>query len=377
MSRLATLADLPHLDAAIRAADRIGLDTEFHAERRFIPALFLVQLRLPDDEVWILDPLQPGMLSALSGALRSTTWILHGGYWDMEVMLRALGGLPDHVWDTQIAAGLVEPWWPLGYASLTEDLLGLTVDKSATLSDWSRRPLSAEQLAYAAADVASLFELWDELEQRLRDRGRLALAHQACDAARERVVAPPAADRAWRDIRARNSLKGPQLAVLQEVAAWRRKRAVANNQPERSVMSDGALQELAKKIPLSKAALTANRRLPKSVQKNADELLALIAEAASRPPSECPRSVRRRTQEWQVLSWLEVWSMALGVQESFAGALVLPRHLLEDVALAGDPHVARGLLAPWQSELVGDPLVAALEGRASLCVGTHGVLVKV
>lgn len=377
MSRLATLADLPHLDTAIRAAPRIGIDTEFHAERRYIPALYLVQLCLPDGEVWLLDPLQAGLLSALAPALRSTIWVLHGGHWDMRVLQQALGGLPDHVWDTQIAAGLVQPWWPMGYASLAEDLLDLEVDKSATLSDWSRRPLSSEQLAYAAADVVSLFALWDELERRLEACGRTSLAHQACDAARDVVVNPPPSTRAWRAIRGRNSLDGRQLCVLQELAAWRHERAVTQNQPERSIISDGALQELAKRLPTTKADLTSNRRLPRSVQKNADELLGMIARAASRPEEAWPSTVRRRTDEWQRLSWLEVWAMGLGIRESFAGALVLPRDLLEDVALAGDPQVARGLLAPWQSELVGSAFEQALDGSVGLCLGSNGIELKV
>jgi ribonuclease D len=338
-----------------------------------VPALYLVQLRLPDGHVWILDPLQPGLLSALAGALRATTWVLHGGHWDMEVLSRSLGGLPDHVWDTQIAAGLVQMWWPLGYAALVEEYLGQTVDKSVTLSDWSRRPLSKEQLAYAAADVASLFELWDAIEERLRELDRLELAHAACDSAREAVLNPPRAEEAWRNLRARNALSGPHLAVLQELAAWRRRRAIANNQPEHSVLSDGVLHELSKRLPTTREALTGNRRLPKSLLKNADELLGLISQGTQRSEESWPQAVRRRSPEWQQLCWLETWSVALGMERSFAGGLVLPRDLLEHVAVAGDPGVARGLLAPWQDRLAGEPLEEALRGEVSMSLGLTGL----
>ena len=283
MIRLATAADIRHLEAAIRASDRVAIDTEFHAERRYIPALFLVQLRLPNGEVWIVDPLKDQLLADLADALRSTRWILHGGQWDMEVLQLALGGLPEEILDTQIAAGLVRPWWPLGYANLVEDFLGIKLDKSVTLSDWSRRPLTEEQLTYAAGDVTSLFELWDVLEAELRAKDRFELALQACADARHRVVEPEAPEEAWKGIRGKSSLKGVQLAILQELATWRRERAIALNQPERSLLSDSTLHELAKRQPLTKASLTANRRMPRSLQKNADQVLEQIVRASKRP----------------------------------------------------------------------------------------------
>ncbi len=373
MIRLATTADLPELRAAIRASDRVAIDTEFHAERRFVPALYLIQLRLGSGDTWVVDPLVPGLVSDLAEALRSVPWVLHGGRWDMEVLQVALGGLPDHVWDTQIAAALVRPWWPMGYASLVEEFLGLTVDKSVTLSDWSRRPLTEEQVAYAAADVASLFDLWDRLEDELRALDRVQLAQAACDEARQEVVEPAGADEAWRAIHARVSLDPQQLCVLQEIAAWRRERAVAQNQPERSVLSDGAVLELARRQPLTRSSLVANRRLPRALHKNAEELLERIARASQRPEWAWPRAVRRRTAQWQQLSFLEVWAMAHGCRHRFAGSMVLPRRALEDSVLAESPAAAREQLGPWREELAGAALELVLQGSVSMAIDPAGV----
>lgn len=366
MIRSATLDDLPELSERLSAADRVAIDTEFHAERRYLPALYLVQLRIEDGETWLLDPLIEGLIAGVAESLRKPTWILHGGRWDMEVLQVALGGLPEHVWDTQIGAALASIWWPAPYAALVQDHLGQRVDKSETLSDWSRRPLSDQQLAYAAADVDLLFPLWDALSEELSRLGRLQLAHQACDEARDEVVTPPPPEEAWRALRARAVLEPQQLAVLQEIAAWRRERAIAKNQPERSVLSDGSVLELARRQPLSKQALTTNRRLPRSLHKNAEDLLERIARAAQRPEQAWPRTVRRRTPQWDAVAWLEVWAAALGERESFAPGLVLPRRLLEDVVLTGETQASLTHLSSWRTPLVAGALVEALEGRSQL-----------
>ncbi|MBX2798439.1 MAG: HRDC domain-containing protein [Myxococcales bacterium] len=366
MTRLATKNDIAALARSIAAAPRIALDTEFHAERRYVPALYLVQLNVPGDGVWIVDPLERGLLEGLKDALLSTSWVVHGGRWDMEVMKIALGGLPAQIVDTQIGAALIAPWWPVGYTELVRDYLGKELPKTATLSDWSRRPLSEEQLGYAAEDAELLLPLWNEIEARLVVEGRMEVCAAACAEARSRVLEPAPPDDAWRNIGARSVLKGQQLGVLQEIACWRRELAVRRNQPERSILSDGAVVELARRQPTTPQALTRNRRLPKSLQKNPDELLERLARAADRPEWAWPKSVRRRTAAWTTVAWLEVWAAALGQAHSFAGGLVFPRRLLEDVVLLDDPDQLRALLGEWRWGLAGPALLDALSGRCAL-----------
>ncbi|MEN0064458.1 MAG: HRDC domain-containing protein [Myxococcota bacterium] len=364
--RVATLGDVPEIREGLLEAPAIAIDTEFHAERRYLPALFLVQLRLPDGPTWIIDPLVDGLLPGLAEALRTPTWILHGGRWDMEVLQSALGGLPDQVWDTQIAAGLVGTWFPAPYASLVEQYLGEKVDKSATLSDWSRRPLSDQQIAYAASDVAQLEELWTRLADRLLELGRTELALQACADARQQIVEGPDPDTAWRRLKASAALTPPQLGVLQEIAAWRLERARMINQPERSVLGDGSMIELARRQPTTRGALTANRRIPKALHKNSEVLLERIARAVRRPSMAWPKAIRRRTPEWQVVAFLEVWAMALGHDCSFAPGLVLPRSVIEDVVLADGEAGIKAAIGPWRAGLVWPELLNAVAGRAAL-----------
>ncbi len=364
--RTATLDDVPELTDGLGQAETIAIDTEFHAERRYLPALFLVQLRLPEGDTWLVDPLIDGLIAALAPALRRPTWILHGGRWDMEILQSALGGLPDLVLDTQIGAALAGTWWPAPYASLVERYLGEQVDKSATLSDWSRRPLTEQQIAYAASDVAQLHDLWSAIHERLVALDRTDLVLAACAEARQRAIDGPDPFSAWRRLGAAASLTRQQAAVLQEIAAWRLDRARTLNQPERAVIGDASMIELARQQPTNKVALSANRRLPKSLHKNAEPLLERIALAVNRPPVAWPPSVRRRTPEWQTVAFLEVWASALGEAREFAAGLVLPRTVLEDVVLAADEAGVRDALGSWRPELAFPDVLDALSGRVGV-----------
>jgi ribonuclease D len=359
--------DAPRIVESLRAARRVGVDTEFHAERRFVPELYLVQLQVDDGPTWIVDPLHGDLVARIAPALREVPWVVHAGEQDLRVLSVALGGLPDRIDDTQIAAGLLSTHWPAPYAALVEEHLGQKLDKGETLSDWSRRPLTPAQLGYAALDVQLLIPLWDALERRLDALGRTAIAAAACAEARRLAVDPPDDSDAFRSLPAVPALPPAQLLVLQELAAWRLERARATNQPVRAVMADGVLVDLARRQPLSAGSLLANRRLPRGLARDAEELVERIGRARRRPEWAIPAVVRRRTAEWRATQWLQVWAESLGEERSFAAGLVLPRPLIERIVL--ERPADRPALQPilgWREPLVGDEMQLALEGRIAL-----------
>lgn len=369
MPVLATLEDLPAIRAELRAASRIALDTEFHAERRYLPRLLLVQLHVEGGATWVVDPLVDGLLAGLADELLATPWLVHGGHQDMRLMLDALGGLPEVVLDTQIAAGLVRPDFPAAYVRLVEDLLDVQLDKSATLSDWTRRPLSPEQIRYAARDAELLGPLWDRLAAELQERGRLELAHAACREARDRVADPPADDLLWRDLNGLAHLAPAEAAIAQELVAWREGAAREANHPPRSVISDGLILDLSRRRPFSAERMLDNRRFPRSVAKKLGaELVDVIARAAGRPEWGWPRYVRAGTPEALALQWLCVHAEVIGRDDGFSPRLVLPRERLEDALLANGPLEERvdRALGSWRAAIAGAALADALRGRVHL-----------
>lgn len=354
---------------AIRQAPRVAVDTEFHAERRYHPHLYLLQVGLPDGTVFLLDPEIEGVIEGVVDALRETPWIVHAGRQDLRILAPILGGLPDSILDTQIAAGLLAPRFPASYASLVETWLGRSLDKASTLSDWSRRPLRPEQLQYAADDARLLPELWATLAAALGERGRLELAEAACADARAEAITPADPDDAWRDLAARQVVDGPGLAVLQELCAWREALALEEGTPARSVLSDGLVVDLARRRPTTVNRLLSNRRFPRRVAKRlGDELIERVQRAAARPEWGWPRVVRPQSDEERALHFLQLALETAGARDGWSRRLVAPDLLLEDILLHDLPRDVSPVerLAPWQRALAGDALEAAVSGSASV-----------
>mgnify|MGYP002039704983 CR=1 FL=1 len=226
-TRLLSATDLPELIDALTGAELLYVDTEFHSEHRYHPRLYLLQVAADDGPVWLVDCADLEPLSALGPVMRSAPWVVHGGTHDIAILHRALGGVPDRVWDTQIMAGLVCTAFPGSFQSLVQDVLATHLDKGATLTNWKRRPLSEEQLQYARADVVWLRPLAARLFDQLDTLSRRDIAGAACDAAREQALEGPEPDEAWRRLHAARSLDPERASILRELAAWRERTAAA------------------------------------------------------------------------------------------------------------------------------------------------------
>jgi ribonuclease D len=288
---------------------------------------------------------------------------------DMRILRARLGDLPARILDTQIGAGLVEHGFPLPYAALLERHLGVTISKGATLSDWSRRPLSHEQLIYAAEDVRLLFPLWDRIASRAEEMSRTDAIMAACHEAREAALASPPWDEAWRDVPGSVVLAPHQTAILQELATWREEVAQEEDQPPRSILGDALLTELARRQPTSLEGLAADRRMPRAaIKRHGLELLERIRRAAARPSWAWPRSIPRGSPQERSALWLECFAEAEGSRAGWSPRLVLPRPRLEDL-ITTPPTQRSGLrerLGDWRDALVGDRLWSALQGEVGL-----------
>lgn len=362
--RLATLEDTGELLRQIDAAERLAVDTEFHIERRYLPRLFLVQVHVEGGETWILDPLEKGLLDAVGTALVSRPWVVHAGLYDLRLLHRALGALPETVLDTQLAGGLVEARWPRSLAGLLEDKLDVSLAKSATLSDWSQRPLDPRQLQYAAEDVHLLLPLYAALETELVARGREGMFAAACAELRERGETLDPVEEAWRGLRATNVLSPREACVLQELCAWREERAREQDVPPRSVVSDGALVDLTRNRPLSVKVLSQNRRFPKQVlRKHGTELLEVMQRAWQRPEWAWPQPVRRYHASTRLRLLLDLFAETDGRDHDYGPRLGLPEALRDDLAVSwpGSRDDLAGVLG-WRDPLLGDRLFALCRG---------------
>ena len=347
--------DLARPLEVLSTADWVALDTEFVRERTFRARLCLVQIATPDLLVCV-DPLAVDVRPLLDALYRPTLLkVLHAARQDLEVLYDVRGAVLAPVFDTQIAAALTGPEDQIGYAALVERLTGHLLDKQATRTDWSQRPLSEAQLAYARDDVHFLRETYRQLAARLESLRRRDWLAEECAS----LIAPalyafePAL--AWRRIRAGQRLGPDAQWRLASLAAWREQTARARDLPRGWVLKDAALIELASNPPANLAALAQRPGItPTILRKWGGELLAKLntaPDSAGAPLWEAP--VRLDPTQASVLKRWSERAQALALAEGLSATLLATRQDMQELLLTGTGRLARG----WRRQLLGEELL--------------------
>jgi ribonuclease D len=337
----------------------IGLDTEFLRERTYRAELCLVQVSAGDDAMCI-DPIAVTDLAALVSPLTAAgiVKVMHASRQDLEVLLPAVG-LVHPVFDTQIAAALAGFAAQIGYAELTRRLLGIELSKAHTRTDWSRRPLSPEQIEYAIDDVRHLVPLKLTLEEQLDKLGRLSwLAEELAGLADARtLVTDP--EEAWRRLKGLRGLDPSRQRLARGLAAWRERRAMERNRPRGWILDDTALREMIVRVPRSLAALETIPEMPTGVLRHSgDELLACIA-AANVPDPAPALDVRQRPDPAQsaLVKKLGAVNQAVATELGISPEVLATRRDLERLAEGGEDLAA---LRGWRRAVIGEKLLAAV-----------------
>lgn len=358
---ISTAEALQALAEELRGRSPLVLDTEFHAERRYIPELMLLQLGLPGGDVAVVDA-RALDLAPLVPVLADRPWVLHGGRQDLVILHHLLGVLPTVLRDTQLLAGVTGRHFPAGLAALAEELLGERVDKAEGLTDWTRRPLGADQLAYAAADVRLAARTWEELARRHPDRVALAEALGAELVEETRRPAPPEdAVAAWRMA---EDLDDSGLRILAALYRWREAEARRRDQPPHYLLSEGICLDLARRQPRTLAELRQNRRTPSGLIKRHGARLVELVLAAQRSEDPPPAILRR--DQWRQLARDRIWAEAVQQRTGIHAELILPRPLALTLA-RGDAR-----LEGWRAEWCGDFFSAWRRGL--ICIDSEGSL---
>ncbi len=263
MRVLADTESISGFCSRVRGDAWITVDTEFIPERTYWPQLCLVQIA-GSGEAAVIDALADGAdLTPVFDLMtdRNVLKVFHAGRQDLELLFHLGGSLPAPVFDTQVAAMACGHGEQVGYARIVEAVTGRSIGKGAQITDWSKRPLSRKQIAYALDDVICLRRVYEHLSSVLASKGREAWVGERMAWLNDPQTYRNDVSQAWMRIR-KKPRRPRELAVLREIAAWRERLAQETNRPRRRIMTDDALVAIATSRPQTQEALKEIRLVP-------------------------------------------------------------------------------------------------------------------
>ena len=357
------------------------VDTEFMRETTYYPKLCLIQMAGPDGFAALVDPLAKGIdlkpfldLMADEGVVK----VFHSARQDLEIVWLLGELLPQPFFDTQVAAMVCGYGDSVSYEQLVNDLAKAKIDKSSRFTDWSRRPLSEAQLAYALSDVTHLVKVYETLASQLlrTDRGAWLDEEMAVLTSPETYRADP--EQAWRRLSGRMR-KPREIAVLMEVAGWREREAQGRNVPRGRILKDEAVIDIASSSPRSVEALGRLRTIPAGFERSRTgaDILAAVERGFARDTSEILMPERGRTRgggNAALVELLKVLLKAVCEAEGVAPKIIATVDELE--AIAEDDEADLPVLHGWRRSLFGEKALALKAGRLALSTEGGRVVVR-
>jgi ribonuclease D len=349
----------------------VTVDTEFLRESTYYPLLCVAQMATADEAV-VIDALAPEIdLAPFFDLLvdENVVKVFHAARQDIEIVWHMAGKIPHPIFDTQVAAMVLGYGDSISYEQLVHRITGDQLDKSLRFTDWTRRPLTEAQLAYAASDVTHLRDVYLKLDEDLHKRGRASWvsAEMAILTSPETYRADP--ERAWQRLKSRVR-KPKDLAVLMEVAAWREREAQTRDVPRSRVLKDEVVGDIAAQHPSTIEKLGHLRSLPKGFERSrwGEQIVEAVKRGLERDPKTLPKLERYRPTQngGATVELLKVLLRMTAESHGVAAKVVATVDDLEQIA--GDDEADVPALKGWRRELFGEKALALKHGKLALAV---------
>ena len=373
MNLISTTADLAAACAAIASSDHVAVDTEFMRDTTFWPRLCLIQMATPDTGVVLVDAIAPDLDLAPFFELMANervTKVFHAARQDVEIVFHLGGLIPHPLFDTQVAAAVCGHGESVGYEALVRAMTGGSIDKTHRFTDWARRPLSDDQLVYAAADVIHLLPIYAKLQSEIDELGRQEWIREEMDILTSPQTYNTDPEIAWKRLKMKVR-KPREFAILKAVAAWRDREAQTRDVPRGRILKDDAIYEIALHAPDSEAALRRLRTVPSGYERSAAgrELVSIVQAVRSQPVDDLPPVPRTDGPvrlPGAVSDLLKVLLKHVADQNRVAARMVANSDDIEAIAADDEAHVPA--LHGWRREIFGEQALALKHGRLALAV---------
>lgn len=356
-----------------------GLDVEFIREKTYYPQLALIQIAVGEQYV-LVDPLESVDLGPLESLMSDpeVTKILHAGSQDLEIFYYRTGHAAKNIFDTQVAAAMLGMGNQISYGALVNRVLGIQLEKGESFTNWLRRPLTPKQETYALDDVVSLLPLYDGLRAELERLGRKGWVAEECSRYEDASYYETDPRQIYRKVKRFGTLDPRGQAVLRELASWREEEARRRDRPRRNIVSDEVLVELARKKTSRVSDLEHLRGLhPREAQRSGHALIEAIQIGVDVPREEWPVMPSRKKlteSEGLLVTFLDAFLKAECQEQEIAAGMVTNAAGIEGVVRAfvegelDSPEARSPVLHGWRRDLIGDRLIAFLEGKITVRV---------
>lgn len=377
MDLISTSDDLAAVCARMAKHPFVTVDTEFLRETTYYPLLCVAQMASPEEAV-VVDALATGLdLSPLFALManESIIKVFHAARQDIEIVWNMAKTIPHPIVDTQVAAMVLGYGDSISYDQLVQRITGDTLDKSHRFTDWTRRPLSDAQIAYALSDVTHLRDVYLKLAEDLDKRGR----NNWVEAEMEVLTSPETyradPERAWERLKSRVR-KPKELAVLMEVAAWREREAQTRDVPRGRVIKDDVIGDIAVQAPTSIERLGHLRSLPKGFERSrwGEQIIEAVKRGLERDPKTLPRLERFRPAA-NGAATVELLKVLLRMTAERHGVAAKVIATVDDLdRIAADDEADVPALKGWRRDLFGEKALALKQGRLALAVDNGRVV---
>ncbi|WP_407112551.1 ribonuclease D [Bradyrhizobium sp. LMG 9283] len=371
MDLITTTADLAAACSRLAKHPIITVDTEFLRETTYYPLLCVVQMASAEEAV-VIDALAEGIdlkpffeLMGNEGVLK----VFHAARQDIEIIWHQANIIPHPVFDTQVAAMVLGYGDSIAYDALVEKVTGHRPDKTHRFTDWSRRPLTKEQMHYAVSDVTHLRDVFAALDADLKKRRRsewVSIEMEVLTSPRTYDFHP---ERAWERLKTRVR-KPKDLAVLMEVAAWREQEAQSRDVPRGRVLRDEAITDIATHAPTTLEKLAHLRSVPKGFEKSkwGADIVAAVERGLARDFSKLPKleKPRNNSNGAAIVELLKVLLRMTAERHAVASKVIATVDDLEEIAADDEADVPA--LHGWRRELFGDAALKLKRGELALAI---------
>ena len=360
-----------------KSAEFVCLDTEFVREKTYYPTLGLVQVAANiegGETVFAIDPVDNNIdFTPLNELMldEKIIKVFHACSQDLEIFYNLFSSTPKNLFDTQVGAKMLGFGESISYGRLVEDYLRKRVDKSHRYTDWTRRPLDAEQLKYAASDVVYLKDIFILMRKELVKKGRYEWACEESFKLLDESIYKVDIEEVWKKLKVKSNDR-QYLAVIKSLARWREVTAQNSNKPRSWILKDDAIQEIAAIKPKRPDDLRGLRFFKYDERLISDILGVVDYGLTKETPPKVEANKPLNDTAAAVLALLKIILKSQSIKHNIAPSVIADSEDLEKIAIGN--YKGTRAMQGWRFEVFGQYGQKLREGKLAITANEGNII---